>query len=62
MTANTRTVASRPVPHTSRITTRIATVSLSRLLAEKLDTIAGAGFDGVEIDDRALVAEPAAAR
>ena len=41
-----------------RITTGIATVSLSGLLADKLDAIAGAGFDGVEIFDNDLVASP----
>ena len=36
----------------------IATVSLSGLLADKLDAIAKAGFDGVEIFDQDLVACP----
>ncbi|MGA9872967.1 MAG: sugar phosphate isomerase/epimerase, partial [Rhodococcus sp. (in: high G+C Gram-positive bacteria)] len=36
----------------------IATVSLSGLLEEKLDAIATAGFDGVEIFDNDLVASP----
>ena len=36
----------------------IATVSLSGLLADKLATIAAAGFDGVEIFDNDLVASP----
>ena len=45
-------------PDAGRITTGIATVSLSGLLADKLDAIAGAGFDGVEIFDNDLVASP----
>jgi 4-hydroxyphenylpyruvate dioxygenase len=36
----------------------IATVSISGLLADKLDSIAAAGFDGVEIFDNDLVASP----
>lgn len=36
----------------------IATVSLSGLLTEKLDAIAAAGFDGVEIFDNDLIASP----
>ena len=38
--------------------TGIATVSLSGLLAGKLEAIAAAGFDGVEIFDQDLVASP----
>ena len=40
--------------------TGIATVSVSGLLAEKLEAIATAGFDGVEIFDPDLVASPMA--
>jgi 4-hydroxyphenylpyruvate dioxygenase len=40
----------------------IATVSLSGLLADKLDAIAKAGFDGVEIFDQDLVACPLSPR
>ena len=40
----------------------IATVSLSGVLAEKLDAIAGAGFDGIEIFDNDLVASPLSPR
>lgn len=36
----------------------VATVSLSGVLADKLDAIAAAGFDGVEIFDNDLVASP----
>lgn len=38
--------------------TSIATVSISGTLAEKLDAIAAAGYDGVEIFDADLVASP----
>jgi 4-hydroxyphenylpyruvate dioxygenase len=41
-----------------RLRRSIATVSLSGLLAAKLDTIAAAGFDGVEIFDNDLIASP----
>ncbi len=43
---------------TGRVTTGIATVSLSGLLADKLEAVARAGFDGVEIFDNDLVASP----
>ena len=36
----------------------IATVSLSGLLSEKLDAIAAAGFDGLELFDNDLIASP----
>ncbi|UYP18242.1 sugar phosphate isomerase/epimerase and 4-hydroxyphenylpyruvate domain-containing protein [Rhodococcus sp. Z13] len=36
----------------------IATVSLSGVLADKLDAIADAGFDGIEIFDNDLIASP----
>ncbi len=36
----------------------IATVSLSGVLADKLDAIAAAGFDGIEIFDNDLIASP----
>ncbi|MDV6248201.1 sugar phosphate isomerase/epimerase family protein, partial [Rhodococcus opacus] len=36
----------------------IATVSLSGVLADKLDSIATAGFDGIEIFDNDLIASP----
>ena len=42
--------------------TGIATVSVSGLLADKLEAIAAAGFDGVEIFDPDLVASPASPR
>ena len=42
--------------------TGIATVSLSGLLAGKLEAIAAAGFDGVEIFDQDLVASPLSPR
>ncbi|GAA3654729.1 sugar phosphate isomerase/epimerase and 4-hydroxyphenylpyruvate domain-containing protein [Nocardioides ginsengisoli] len=42
----------------ARLRRSIATVSLSGLLAAKLDTIAAAGFDGVEIFDNDLIASP----
>ena len=54
--------AARMTAHFAELTglmrTGIATVSLSGLLADKLDAIAGAGFDGVEIFDNDLVACP----
>jgi 3-dehydroshikimate dehydratase len=40
----------------------IATVSVSGLLTEKLDAIAAAGFDGVEIFDNDLIACPSSPR
>ena len=40
----------------------IATVSLSGVLADKLDAIAAAGFDGLEIFDNDLVASPLSPR
>ena len=40
----------------------IATVSLSGLLAGKLDAVAAAGFDGLEIFDQDLVASPMSPR
>lgn len=40
----------------------IATVSLSGLLTEKLDAVAAAGFDGVEIFDNDLIASPLSPR
>ena len=36
----------------------IATLSVSGVLAEKLDTVAAASYDGVEIFDNDLVASP----
>jgi 4-hydroxyphenylpyruvate dioxygenase len=42
--------------------TGIATVSVSGILAEKLEAIAAAGFDGVEIFDNDLVASPLSPR
>jgi 4-hydroxyphenylpyruvate dioxygenase len=42
----------------TRLRTGIATVSLSGLLADKLEAIAAAGFDGVEVFDNDLVASP----
>ena len=42
--------------------TGMATVSVSGLLADKLEAIAAAGFDGVEIFDPDLVASPMAPR
>src|SRR6185312_1976402 len=40
----------------------IATVSVSGVLARKLEAIAAAGFDGVEVFDNDLVASPLAPR
>ena len=40
----------------------IATVSLSGLLADKLEAVAGAGFDGIELFDNDLVASPLSPR
>ena len=40
----------------------IATVSLSGLLGEKIDAIAAAGFDGLELFDNDLVACPMSPR
>jgi 4-hydroxyphenylpyruvate dioxygenase len=40
----------------------IATVSLSGLLADKLEAIAAAGFDGIELFDNDLVASPLSPR
>jgi 4-hydroxyphenylpyruvate dioxygenase len=40
----------------------IATVSISGVLADKLDAIAAAGFDGIEIFDNDLVASPLSPR
>src|SRR6478609_12184888 len=42
--------------------TGIATVSLSGVLADKLDAIAAAGFDGLEIFDNDLIASPLSPR
>ena len=36
----------------------IATVSVSGVLTEKLDAVAAAGFDGVEVFDNDLVSSP----
>jgi 4-hydroxyphenylpyruvate dioxygenase len=44
------------------VRTGIATVSVSGLLADKLEAIAAAGFDGVEIFDPDLVASPMSPR
>ncbi len=40
----------------------IATVSVSGVLTEKLDAVAGAGFDGVEVFDNDLVSSPLSPR
>jgi 4-hydroxyphenylpyruvate dioxygenase len=40
----------------------IATVSVSGLLTEKLDAVAGAGFDGIELFDNDLVSSPLSPR
>lgn len=42
--------------------TGIATVSLSGLLADKIEAIAAAGFDGIEVFDNDLIASPLAPR
>ena len=40
----------------------IATVSISGVLAEKLDAIAAAGFDGIELFDNDLISSPLSPR
>lgn len=48
--------------HNNRIRKGIATVSLSGVLDDKLEAIAAAGFDGIEIFDNDLVASPLSPR
>ena len=47
---------STPLGHDRGIRRAIATVCLSGLLEDKLDAVAGAGFDGVEIFENDLIA------
>jgi 4-hydroxyphenylpyruvate dioxygenase len=47
---------STPLGHDRGIRRTIATVCLSGMLEDKLDAVAGAGFDGVEIFENDLIA------
>ena len=47
---------STPRGHDRGIRRTIATVCLSGMLEDKLDAVAGAGFDGVEIFENDLIA------
>jgi len=49
---------STPLGHHRGIRRAIATVCLSGMLEDKLDAVAGAGFDGVEIFENDLIASP----
>ena len=57
-----RSPSPTPRDGAERVRTGIATVSLSGLLADKLEAIAAAGFDGIEVFDQDLVASPLSPR